>query len=112
MSVMVAANATDPRADEMRPRLLPLSRSSGLAMPDPQSLLPRHRSAAMTIIDFKTVWATASFASHNEDRSNKRAQAPRSRFGVKRPPTIRNRRERGKERHRTEFTLQNDHKVR
>ncbi len=40
----------------------------------------------MTIINAKTVWATASLASHDEDRSNKRAQAPRSRFGVRRPP--------------------------
>jgi hypothetical protein len=66
----------------------------------------------MTIIDTKTVWATASLASHDEDRSNKCAQAPRSRFGVRRPATIRNRRERAKERDRTGFTLQNDHKVR
>lgn len=60
----------------------------------------------MTIIDAKTVWATASLASHDEDRSNKRAQAPRSRFGVKRPPTIRKRREtrRKAPRHCVHFT--------
>lgn len=30
----------------------------------------------MTIIDFKTVWATASFASHNEDRSTSVRKRP------------------------------------
>jgi|LakMenE01Jun11ns_1017448.scaffolds.fasta_scaffold8718072_1 hypothetical protein len=36
----------------------------------------------MTMIDVKTVWATESPSSHDKDGSNKRTQAPRSRFGL------------------------------